>query len=79
MTPKLSRSQIEVLRALGDPNADGYAVVHGRGPIASARVLGRHGLAARVVLSFCRFNGDCWRLTEAGKLALSQIDGEVQP
>jgi hypothetical protein len=74
---KLSESQCKVLLALADPaNVDGTRRLRGRGPLASAWKLIALGLACYVGPG--PFNGEVYRLTEAGRKEVEAIMGRVR-
>ncbi len=76
--PKLSVSQREVFLYLARPAPteapDGRHYLKGRGRLASAAVLARHGLAEK--LGPGAFNGEHWRLTAAGHELARQLASE---
>ncbi len=76
---RLTPSQLQVLRRLARPNdrpganlPAGCHYLRGRGPLASAQVLARLGLARLVGPGW--FNGEHWRITDEGREALALLE-----
>lgn len=70
LTPSQGRVLLYLAR-LDEHNQDGSRYLHGRGRLASAQVLCRLGYAEFVGLG--TFNGERWRITEAGRGALEGV------
>lgn len=62
---KLSQGQWRILWTLANAGDRPDVLLKGRGPLASAAVLGRLGLAEQTGGGY--FNGERWRLTDEGR------------